>query len=126
MEHLKYPIVGVIALFFSLLPFAQSHKPTLTSAQKMERMLAPVLPKDLDGGGAMTSAKAEGEMLVVGVSLPNNAFTRDEMNRILAAGVCLNDRFDHFFQDGGKIRIDLSIDGTVEPGAVIDGCPASS
>lgn len=126
MEQIKYPIVGAIALFFGFLPFFQSSKTSLTSAQKMERVLAPVLPKSVGEGGVIKSVKAEEDILVLTVQVPASPFTRDETSRMFAAGFCLNDRAEKFFRDGGKLRFDLAVDGSVEAGNVIESCPARS
>ena len=126
MEQIKYPIVGAIALFFGFLPFFQSSKTSLTSAQKMERVLAPVLPKSLGEGGVIKSAEAEEDALVLTVQVPASPFTRDETSRMFAAGFCLNDRAEKFFRDGGKLRFDLAVDGSVVAGNVIESCPARS
>ena len=126
MEQIKYPIVGAIALFFGFLPFFQSSKTSLTSAQKMERVLAPVLPKSVGEGGVIKSAKAEEDILVLTVQVPASPFSRDETSRMFAAGFCLNDRAEKFFRDGGKLRFDLAVDGSVEAGNVIESCPARS
>ena len=124
MEQIKYPIVGAIALFFGFLPFFQSSKTSLTSAQKMERVLAPVLPKSVGEGGVIKSAKAEEDILVLTVQVPASPFSRDETSRMFAAGFCLNDRAEKFFRDGGKLRFDFA--GSVEAGNVIESCPARS
>ena len=126
MEQIKYPIVGAIALFFGFLPFFQSSKTSLTSAQKMERVLAPVLPKSVGEGGVIKSAKAEEDILVLTVQVPASPFTRDETSRMFAGGFCLNDRAEKFFRDGGRLRFDLAVDGSVEAGNVIESCPARS
>ena len=126
MEQIKYPIVGAIALFFGFLPFFQSSKTSLTSAQKMERVLAPVLPKSVGEGGVIKSVKAEEDILVLTVQVPASPFTRDETSRMFAAGFCLNDRAEKFFRDGGRLRFDLAVDGSVEAGNVIESCPARS
>lgn len=126
MEQIKYPIVGAIALFFGFLPFFQSSKTSLTSAQKMERVLAPVLPKSVGEGGVIKSAKAEEDILVLTVQVPASPFSRDETSRMFAAGFCLNDRAEKFFRDGGKLRFDFAVDGSVEAGNVIESCPARS
>ena len=126
MEQWKYPIVGAVALFFGFLPFFQSSETSLTPAQKMERVLSPVLPKSLGEGGAIKSAKAEGDTLVLTVEVPASPFTRDETSRMFAAGFCLNDRAEKFFRDGGKLRFDLAVDGSVEAGKAIESCPTRS
>ncbi len=93
-------------------------------------MLAPILPKPLADGPVvitMTSAKAEGDLLVMRIDAPSNTgFTGDEMNRMLTAGLCTTDGIDRFFRRGVKLRFDVSVEGQVSQGAVVAGCPENS
>ena len=125
---MDYKLVALpIAFFFALLGLTLSKKDEVTPAQKAERILSPVLPKRMGEGAAamtMTSAKADGDVLVVQIDAPSNTgFTGDEMNRMLTAGLCTADDIDRFFRHGVKLRIDVSVAGQVSQGPVVAGCP---
>ena len=98
-------------------------------AEKMEKVLAPIIPKDLGDGFYIESAKAEGDVLVIGVEVPMNpGLTSSEIAAVSLAGFCTREEgATRYFAEGGKLRFDVSTGGgTPEQGPVADGCDGLS
>ena len=124
-------VVLPIAAFFAILPLVPSQKaPSVSPAEKTERILSSVLPKRMgEGSNAMTlaSAKAEGDVLVMRIDAPGGTgFSGDEMTRMLTAGICTTEGLDRLFRHGIKLRFDVSVEGQVTQGATVDGCGVNS
>jgi hypothetical protein len=95
-----------------------------TEAQIMEKVLGPSLPKNFGDGIYFESVKAEGDVLVAHIDMPNNTGAdSSEMERAVLVGLCSRDGGAKFFERGGKLRVDVSTGGgTPDQGSVVSDC----
>lgn len=83
----------------------------------------------LPGGITVVSARAEGHMLVLVLSLPpalRPAFTPPLVSAMVASGMCQEGAGEIYFVDGRSLRVDLEVDGAVTSGTVRGHCPTAA
>ena len=117
--------IGFIAVpVVAMIGWSSPERKEQPAAAAMAKIMAPVLPKSLAGGGTIVSAKADGDLLVLTVDLPGDTgWTTEELEKMASAGFCQTGSAEGYFAKGGRVRFDISTDGgSVSAGTALERC----
>lgn len=121
-------IAAALSLALVSDPVSASAQPRdmVAFARVMADELRPTLPRPFGDRIVLSGVRSEGPLLILTIEVRSELpLDPDNIAQIFSTGFCRGARMPSWFEDGLRMRVDISRDGRTEPGTVISSCPAA-